>query len=314
MKVICLLPVRNEAWILESALENFSCFSDHIIVADQMSTDGSREIYKKFPKVIVIDNLESGHSNKVRWTLLDEARKIPGNNLIFCIDADEFIPVSFFESKNFEQMKNNLKPGDVIAFPWIQLWKSTAKYQNSGVWKNVTKKIAFLDDRLMKYNEKFVLNDHTNRIPESTDISSAVIQANVPLLHLQFVPWERTQMKQAWYRCSELVTGGKSARKINHQYASSLDTESPLFPVNPKWLVGIVLPNNIENLAPAEWHYTEIKNWFSKYGIKYFEPLQIWHISKLQTEFISKIGRKPRPKTYLSFIIKINNIKNYFKS
>jgi hypothetical protein len=32
-----------------------------------------------------------GHSNKVRWLLLEEARKIEGNNLIFCIDADEVL-------------------------------------------------------------------------------------------------------------------------------------------------------------------------------------------------------------------------------
>ena len=55
--VICLTPVRNEALILDRFLKATSLWADHIIIADQMSTDGSREIAKKHPKVTLIDNL-----------------------------------------------------------------------------------------------------------------------------------------------------------------------------------------------------------------------------------------------------------------
>ena len=94
MKVITLIPIKNEDWILEYTLKSVCQFSDHVIVADQQSTDKSLDICKKFPKVKVINNENLGHSNKVRWSLLDEAREIDGNNLIFCIDADEIISPS----------------------------------------------------------------------------------------------------------------------------------------------------------------------------------------------------------------------------
>src|SRR5437773_8466501 len=52
MKTIALVPVRNDAWILEHSLACWSAFCDAIIVSDQDSTDGSRDIYKRFPKVV----------------------------------------------------------------------------------------------------------------------------------------------------------------------------------------------------------------------------------------------------------------------
>lgn len=54
--MIVLTPVFNEAWILPAFLIAMSLWADYIIIADQMSTDGSREIYKEFEKVIVINN------------------------------------------------------------------------------------------------------------------------------------------------------------------------------------------------------------------------------------------------------------------
>ena len=54
--IICLTPVRNEAWILDKFLQCTSLWADYIILADQMSTDGSREIALKYPKVILVDN------------------------------------------------------------------------------------------------------------------------------------------------------------------------------------------------------------------------------------------------------------------
>ena len=55
-QLIVITPVRNEAWVLEAFLTHCSSWADHIIIADQHSTDGSREIAQQFPKVTLIDN------------------------------------------------------------------------------------------------------------------------------------------------------------------------------------------------------------------------------------------------------------------
>ena len=63
MKIIGLLPVKNEAWVLPHALASLSAFCDVVIVADQNSDDASREICRTFPKVVLI---ESGVIRTVR--------------------------------------------------------------------------------------------------------------------------------------------------------------------------------------------------------------------------------------------------------
>ena len=55
MKIIALLPVRNEAWVLRHALACLSGFCDVVLVSDQQSDDGSREICTGFPKVRLIE-------------------------------------------------------------------------------------------------------------------------------------------------------------------------------------------------------------------------------------------------------------------
>ena len=62
-QLIVLTPVRNEAWVLRAFLTATSLWADKIIIADQMSTDGSREICKEFPKVILLDNYGKRLSN-----------------------------------------------------------------------------------------------------------------------------------------------------------------------------------------------------------------------------------------------------------
>ncbi|MFZ0503142.1 MAG: glycosyltransferase family 2 protein, partial [Chthoniobacterales bacterium] len=54
--VICLTPIKDEAWILERFLKCASTWADHIIIADQQSKDGSKEIARRFPKVTLIEN------------------------------------------------------------------------------------------------------------------------------------------------------------------------------------------------------------------------------------------------------------------
>ena len=130
-KIICLMPARNEADLLPITLNILSQYCDAIIIADQMSNDGSREIYKRFPKVKVIDNPRQGHSNQVRWDLLEAARNFSGNNFLLTLDADEYMPPALF-NEFFKSHDFNV--GESFRFPWIQLWKSINYYNDSGVW------------------------------------------------------------------------------------------------------------------------------------------------------------------------------------
>ena len=73
MKKIILMPVRNEKWILPTTINAGLKIADHILIADQNSNDGSKEIYKNESKILVIPNNNTDHSNQIRWELLDQS-------------------------------------------------------------------------------------------------------------------------------------------------------------------------------------------------------------------------------------------------
>lgn len=311
MKIIALMPVKNEEWILRETLSSLSQICDHVIVADQNSTDSTRSIAKIFHNVEVIDNHAIGHSNSVRWLLLDAARKISGNHFIINIDADEAISPVLFK-KFFSENIIKLTPGVSIEVPWIQLWKSTRYYRNdNSVWSNNWKPIAFVDDRKCDYEREFVINDHTSRIPKLND-SLRIRVKDMPLLHYQWVSWNRVQVKQAWYRCSELLNGSLSAKAINSKYSDSLnDSCVELSEVPSEWCEGVFVPQSIEK-SKSDWHMSEIINWFEKFGVEFFKELDIWHIEDLSNEYIRRLQKLPpqkNPIQTLKFLSKLRSFK-----
>jgi glycosyltransferase involved in cell wall biosynthesis len=313
MKTIVLIPVKNERWIIENTLKNITPHVDWVIVADQDSTDNTIEICHKFGNVKVINNPNSGHSNQVRWLLLDEARKFGENNLIICIDADEII-----SPKAIEEMKNAIAsgkviPGDVFKFKWIQLWKSVTTYRNDGVWKDSLKNIAFVDNKgINEYKKDFVINDHTTRVP-NTKIGNEIL-ISYPLLHFHFVAQKRNQMKQAWYRCSELIQGIRNAKRINNTYRVTLNPDKVItYTLPSRWYEGLELPEGLEGVT-SKWHLEEMLGFFDKYGIVFFEELQIWHVPELHDEFIRRVAREPISKTYPAWLVFINEIRNKMRN
>ncbi len=304
MKVITLLPVKNEAWILPYSLANYSLFSDHIIIADQHSTDGSREIYNKFPKVKFFDNNFSGASNKIRWDLLNEARKIPGNNLIIYLDADELLsPVAVTEMTKYGNER-------AVAFQanWIQLVEDGSKHRVDGVWKNASKEFAFIDDRSCQYEQKELLIDHTARIPTIDPVT----KLQYPILHLHYMAKSRSEMKQVWYMCTELL-GNVDPRRVNSRYAVAQFSKVITEPVTQDWFEGVDMPPEKVFTDNYPERRDEILSMFNEKGIIYFEPLQIWHIDEFHEKFVTEVGRKPTPSVYPDWLIKLNTIKNNFK-
>jgi glycosyltransferase involved in cell wall biosynthesis len=308
MKVITLVPVKNEAWIIEHALKNFSSFSDYVIVADQGSTDETVAICRRFEKVKVINNPYKAHTNQIRWLLLDEARKIEGNNLIVCLDADELLSPNSI-SEILSNKPQDTRPVAIYA-EWIQLLNNYTEHRVDGVWKGNYKQFAFFDDRVIDYDKKFVSNDHTNRIP---NIPRA-IHTKYPILHLQYLAKERCELKQIYYMCTDLVSG-KNARKINNQYSVAkfsklTETEK----CNKNWFIDIVLPPmkifEASDLAKIK----QIYELFTQKGLLFFEPLDIWNIKELRDHFIKNVGRSPKVKKFPVLLVRLNDLKNKIKN
>lgn len=307
MKIIITAPVKNEEWILPSTLRNFSSFADHIILADQSSSDRTIEICKMFKKVKVIHNPFKGYTNEVRFMLLDEARRIEGEKLIICLDADEQISPIFIDE--IKSHVSKLDRSKTIGFfsDWLQIYGSYSTYRTDYPWKNNHKLFAFIDAPSIDYNRSMITNEHIPRIP-NTDYT---VKLTTPILHLQWLAQKRSEIKQALYMCTERIDGW-DPRRTNNRYSITKFIENPsLEHVRPEWLKEIYFPSKQEQEKYDEIKLQNILAMFKEKGSAHFEALDIWHIPELREYFIGENNREPyKILVFPWWLIKLNNIKN----
>ena len=155
--IVVITPVRNEAWVLDAFLTCTSSWADFIILADQHSDDGTREIAAKYEKVILIDNpTEEWYEYICRTRLLEEAAKIPGDKIIFGLDADEFLSEGFEKTESWKQILNS-HGNEIFCFKWLNLFDdfSTAEYTDSyHDW------VAHFDDSIDIVEEYRIREEH----------------------------------------------------------------------------------------------------------------------------------------------------------
>src|SRR5437899_2901721 len=119
--LVCVTPVRNEAWILDRFLSCASLWADHIVIADQCSEDGSRDIARSHPKVLLVDNPALAYNEEHRQQLLLEAaRQIPGRRVIIALDADEALSANWMSSPEWKSLLA-AGEGTVLRFQWVNI-------------------------------------------------------------------------------------------------------------------------------------------------------------------------------------------------
>ncbi|MEM1060359.1 MAG: glycosyltransferase family 2 protein, partial [Verrucomicrobiota bacterium] len=193
--VVCLTPVKNEEWILERFLAAASLWADVIIVADQHSTDRSREIVSSFEKVQLIENPNPEFNEPERQALLITAarERVPGPRLLLALDADEALSGNFTTSPEWERILA-AAPGTSIRLHWANVTPSGQEYWSTG---SLTE-WGFVDDGTPHAGKTI----HSPRVPVRAG-GPVLDCAELHFLHLQYIDPARTASKQRWYQCYE---------------------------------------------------------------------------------------------------------------
>jgi hypothetical protein len=274
--IICLTPVKNEAWILDRFLKCASLWADYIIIADQMSTDGSREIAMKFPKVTLIDNTSVKFNEPERQKLLlNAAQKIVPQNgqqkLLIALDADEFLTANFHESEEWEAMLKAPK-GTVFRFSLINIKPNFKEY-----WRKDYFSWGFIDDEITTHEGALI---HSTRIPIPQNAPQFVC-VDIKILHYQYTDWQRMQSKHRWYQCFEILNRPhlhpiSIFRIYHHMFAID---KNQLNEMPNEWFdfyekKGI----NMRSINKEKTYYwdKQVENYFEKYGTKHFALINIW--------------------------------------
>ncbi|GAA4439495.1 hypothetical protein GCM10023188_35900 [Pontibacter saemangeumensis] len=215
-KIIVLTPVKNEAWILDRFLQVCSAFADHIIIADQNSTDGSLEIYPKYPKVTLILNNNPQYDEAERQLLLlNTARtKFGINNILIAIDADEILAADAMLSKDWTRMLS-ASPGTVLYFEKPTFYKNTSLVIRyfSGGWP-----LGYVDDGA-EHKPSVI---HSTRIPTPLHANKIYLE-DIKFLHYALIRLDAQASKQRMYSMLENINQTKSLRLRLRHYNSNMD-------------------------------------------------------------------------------------------
>lgn len=292
-QLIVLTPVRNEAWVLRAFLAATSLWADKIIIADQMSTDGSLDIYKEYQsssasvsehccELIVIDNdRKEMHQAATRRLLFEKAREVLNgdtNAILFALDADEFLNGDFVHTEDWQKIMNS-QPDDAFCWRWMNLKEGdSTKYSDFQhyYWA------VHVSDTLWsgQFPDKFI---HEWRLPWPPNCTNDK-EFNLDELrsiHFAKVNTLRQRNKERFYQVSSVAIANRNwnVLTIYRMYHKEENLEYFVVPENTYKFY----ENNsvdiwdLTNLQDEGQYYTDtVMAYFKRDGLSRYAMLDIW--------------------------------------
>lgn len=272
-RFICLTPTRNESWIIRHFVRCATRWADNIIIADQCSTDDTREAAQLEPRVDVILNdspkYDEAHRQKL---LISRARKLPGKRILIALDADEALSSDCLSTSDWKKIQE-AAPGTVLRFRWVNVLPD---FKTAWIPSNRIP-CGFVDDD----SEHAGTLIHSTRIP--TPPNAPVLDLDdVVVLHFQFISPSRVESKHRWYQAWEHVTNpAQGALKIFRQYNHMRGSWHPeeLQPMQPTWLASYEAAGIDYRTVTGEsvtWWDQEVLRMLRQHGPRHFSRIAIW--------------------------------------
>ena len=212
--LIVMTPVRNEAWVLHAFLKTTSTWADFIIIADQMSTDGSRDIYKQYEKVVLIENNNPDFNEAERQSMLvAKAREVANKRdcVLFGLDADEIFTANYTNTDDWKSILNS-NPGAVFWFKWAEISPNKKHYGDSVYYPWM-----FHDDGKEPHGN-YVRNMHSMRIPYPIVAQQTHFVNDFRILHLAYLNMNRVASKCRFYSFVDYEMNKRSVIRLSRTY------------------------------------------------------------------------------------------------
>ena len=145
MKLIAIMPARNEAWILGLSVRQALKWCDALILYNHASTDNTAAVLDGIDAgrlVVVKDDRPQWNEMQHRQYLLQAARMYGATHLAM-IDADEVLTENLVP--DIRDMVADLPSGSMLQLPGYNL-RAGMRYHANGMWSNRWFSLAFLDN------------------------------------------------------------------------------------------------------------------------------------------------------------------------
>jgi glycosyltransferase involved in cell wall biosynthesis len=295
MKIIAIMPVRNEDWVLGLSARALLQWVDELVILDHCSTDNSTETedelyvaYDGHVKVLYEPN-PVWEEMRHRQRLLEFAR-LRGATRIVTVDADEVISANLVP--HMRDIVEDMPPGMVLQLPWITCRDSIHNQHASGLWAEQFASAGFVDSPECTWQARAGYDFH-HRHPMGRPCIpfKPISHAGGGILHLQYSSRRRLLAKQALYKMTEVIRwpGRDSIAEINKRYDYSVygspirpldgNPQFDLKPVPETWWRGYQDLMQYLHVDADPWQEAECQRLIGEYGHSKFAGLDLFGVA-----------------------------------
>lgn len=294
MKIVAIMPVRNESWVLGLSARALLKWVDELVILDHCSTDGSRLIIRDIGAENITrlrwisDDDPIWHEMAHRQRLLECARGMRATHIV-TIDADEVLSANLVP--HMRDIVADIPPGTVLQLPWITCRDSIYQQHRSGIWAQQHASAGFVDSPECTWQARAGYDFH-QRAPMGRPERpfQPVKHVGGGILHLQYSNRRRLLAKQALYKMTEIIRwpGRDSIAEVNKRYdwsvygASQKPTSgSPTFDlaaIPPDWWSGYDDLLKYLHLDAEPWQEAECRKMVSQHGRDKFNGLDLFGV------------------------------------
>jgi hypothetical protein len=246
VKIVGLMPVRNEDWCLGLSVRVALRWCDVLVVGLHACTDNSADIVYELQRedapLIILRNTEpEWHEMNHRQALLEAARKA-GATHIALVDADEI--------QTGNSAPSGISQHWMMREPLYNLRGGISKYHANGIWGNRETSVLFADDPALHwggdtFHQREPLGKHLPQV-------RAYPHGQAGTMHLWGANERRLRAKHALYKLTETLRWPeKPIGNIDRMYSWAIHGEQ----------------GHARYGTPATWTYADVPEaWWAPYA------------------------------------------------
>lgn len=279
---------RNYGWVTRAFLEGNTRWADFIVIVDQMSTDGTREMCAEYSNVVIVDDpdLSYKESTRAKMGFMKGRELAAGRDAIyFALDIDEVMPANWMDTEDGMKILSS-KPGDMFQLEWANIKPDGKLYTRRG-WQ-----YKVFHDNGMDWQES-VEEMHTPLLPYSSWEEDTVVPVHdFPLLHFGGFNLYWSKYKGVYYKFLDIQLKRYKSVIAIHRGNFTKATNVQALPIEQEWLYKDADIIGMVDTVTKPIFFQYINELVEKEGVDKFKSIDVW-----SDELCTEIGVQD-PRTW----------------
>lgn len=264
---------RNYGWVTRAFLEGNTRWADYIVIVDQMSTDGTREMCAEYKNVVIVDDPDMTYkeSTRAKMGFMKGRELAAGRDAIyFALDIDEVMPANWMQTEDGKKILMS-RPGDMFQLEWANILPGMKEQRRYG-WQYK----VFHDNGIDWQDADFEM--HTPLLPYSSwddeDMNSV---HDFPLLHFGICNAKWSKYKSIFYKFLDIHQHRSPNIITLHRVGgASTGAVAVAQPIDKNWLYDDIDLLGLVDTTSTPIFVQYIKDTIAKEGIEKFKSIDVW--------------------------------------